>query len=163
MTKFFLTIYDFFERHRTWLWVSLWTSVIVMSLIACRLRFQTDIMSFVPEGDRARDKEVLAELRIKDRIIVMFSTDSDDVSPDDLIAAADAFETAVWQHTDSAHILRLDAAVDMSVFDNTLDFIYGHIPLFVDSVDYAALDSLLQPAVCRQRMAQNYADLLSPM
>ncbi|MDY6036934.1 MAG: hypothetical protein SPI67_05590, partial [Paludibacteraceae bacterium] len=101
MTKFFLTIYDFFERHRTWLWVSLWASVIVMSLIACRLRFQTDIMSFVPEGDRARDKEVLAELRIKDRIIVMFSTDSDDVSPDDLIAAADAFETAVWQHTDS--------------------------------------------------------------
>ena len=163
MTKFFLTIYDFFERHRTWLWVSLCASVIVMSLIACRLRFQTDIMSFVPEGDRARDKEVLAELRIKDRIIVMFSTDSDDVSPDDLIAAADAFETAVWQHTDSAHILRLDAAVDMSVFDNTLDYIYGHIPLFVDSVDYAALDSLLQPAVCRQRMAQNYADLLSPM
>lgn len=163
MTKFFLTIYDFFERHRTWLWVALGVSVVVMSLIACRLRFQTDIMGFVPEGDRAHDKEVLAELRIKDRIIVMFSAASDEVSPDDLIAAADAFETAVWQQTDSAHILRLDARVDMSVVDNTIDFIYRHLPLFIDSTAYAAVDSLLQPAVCRQRMAQNYTDLVLPM
>ncbi|MGN0186566.1 MAG: 1-acyl-sn-glycerol-3-phosphate acyltransferase [Paludibacteraceae bacterium] len=163
MTKIFLTIYDFFERHRPWMWVLLGVSIVVMSLIACRLRLQTDIMSFLPDSDRTQDKEVLADLRLKDRIIVMFSAESDEVSPDDLIAAADVFETTIWQQTDSAHILCLDARVDMSVLDNTLNFIYRHIPLFVDSTDYVTLDSVLQPDVCLQRMTQNYVDLLSPM
>lgn len=164
MTRFFLKIYDFFERRRVWMWLLMLGSVAVMAVLAARLRLHTDITSFVPDNaEQGGGKEILANLKIKDRIIVLFSAESEAVTPDDLIEAADAFEAELWQRTDSAHILNLDARVDLSVVDNTIDFIYSHLPIYLDSADYAALDSLLQPQNCAERMAGNYRDLLSPM
>lgn len=164
MTRFFLKIYDFFEQRRALLWLLMLVSVVVMALLAAQLRLHTDITSFVPESaEQGGSKEILANLKIKDRIIVLFSAENEAVTPDDLIAAADAFEAELWQRTDSAHILNLDAHIDVSVVDNTINFIYRNLPVFLDSTDYAALDSLLQPQVCDERMAENYRDLLSPM
>ncbi len=164
MTRFFLKIYDFFERRRTLMWLLMLGSAAVMAVLAAQLRLQTDITSFVPDSaEQGGSKEILANLKIKDRIIVLFSAENEAVAPDDLIEAADAFEAELWQRTDSAHVLNLETQIDVAVVDNTINFIYNHLPVYLDSTDYAALDSLLQPHVCTQRMAENYNDLMSPM
>lgn len=163
MTRFFLKIYDFLRLHRGLMWTLLIGSVVVMGALASQLRLHTDISNFLPESEEQRNQEVLAKLKIKDRIIILFSAENEQVTPDDLIAAADIFEDELWQRTDSAHILALDSRIDLSVVDNTINFIYQNLPVFLDSADYAALDSLLLPQNCAVRMVENYNDLMSPM
>lgn len=164
MTKLFLKIFDFFEKRRAWMWGLMLGTTVIMAVLATQLKLHTDITSFVPDGaEQGGSKEVLTNLKIKDRIIILFSADDETVFPDDLIECADAFETKLWQQTDSAHIMCFDTHVNLSMIDNTIDFIYNHLPIYLDSADYMALDSILQPNRCAERMAENYSNLLSPM
>lgn len=158
MTGFFLAIYDYLSRHRGVMWGSLAASVVVMLLLAFNLRIHTDINDFMPELSNG-DNEVIASLKVKDRIIVMFSALTDEADEERLSEAADMFEAELWSRSDSAHVLRLMSHADMTMFGRTVGFIYDNLPLYIDSIDYVRLDSLLDMDVANAHMSDLYGQM----
>ncbi|MBO4371019.1 MAG: MMPL family transporter [Paludibacteraceae bacterium] len=160
MKKLFVRIFDWFDAHKPLLWGLLALTVILFGLMAVHIGFKSDITDFVPGLSEGQGKLVFEHLKVKDRTVVLFSLqDTAETDPDLLLEVAEAYSDAIEQ---SDLPLHFEMRTDPEAFSRSFDWIMRHLPCYLEEADYARLDSMLQPAHCRQQLAQDYALLLSP-
>lgn len=166
MSIFFIRIYDFFANRKGLFYTLLVGSFILMAFFASRLKLQEDITSFFPDDTESTHNNALIfkNLKIKDRIIVMVSA-SDTMldDPEELIAYAESFETALLQRFDSSLLHTLITTIDEDKIQNTIDFIYNHLPVYLDQADYLRIDSVMNQQAIDGLMKKNYDYMVSPM
>jgi 1-acyl-sn-glycerol-3-phosphate acyltransferase len=93
----------------------------------------------------------------------MFSEiDSSQHNGEDLIAASEKLKELLSEADSSGLIEKYISVVGNYDISSTSDFVYEHLPLFMDDSDYKALDSLLSPSVMRSKLADDYSTLVSP-
>jgi len=164
MSTFFIAIYNFFEKHRVWLYVSMLASFVAIILVCSTIRMNQSLTAFIPNIDKSNNMgKVFGNLKIKDKMFVLFS-------------AGENGELNVQQAASEAQLLRdsLMAEFGQTTIDDILlsidetdlvsgvsEFVYSHLPLFADSADYAYFDSVCQPDAIAQRMKANRSNLLS--
>jgi hypothetical protein len=61
-----------------------------------------------------------------------------------------------------SHIKSVRSKVDSRLVESVHHYVMNNLPIFLDTIDYARLDSLLQPGNLRAHMARQYAQLLAP-
>ena len=49
MTKFFVGLYNYFERHKVLFYLSLSVCILFMALFAAQVRFEENVTSFFPD------------------------------------------------------------------------------------------------------------------
>lgn len=166
MSKLFVHIYNYLERHTAVRYLLLIGSFLLMLLFAVQVKFEEDVTRFFPDTQDARSTEIVFQnLKIKDKIIVMLSsadTVSGRVSSERLIDAADSLKDNLLKEAGSEYITDIFSEVDGDMVGKVTGFIYDNLPVFLTESDYARMDSLLTPEGIERRMRSNYLNLLSP-
>lgn len=165
MSKIFLGIYDFLQRHRGVYYCLLIGSVLVMAGIAIQVKFEEDVTRFFPDMEDAHHSEVVFKnLKVKDKIVFMLSAKdtTQGVPPGQLIAAGDSLRRSLMQKGGGEYIRSILGEVGSDMVGQTIDFIYAHLPVFLTDNDFMRLDSLLTEEAIDRRMQENMRNLLSP-
>ncbi|MEG1983128.1 MAG: 1-acyl-sn-glycerol-3-phosphate acyltransferase [Alistipes sp.] len=164
MTELFLSLYDFFRTRRKLLFCLTIFAVILLALLACRVRFDENITDIFPKTTDGQNMSmVFKNLKSKDKIIVLFTARDENVSEDDLIEVCDDFAARLNTPDIRKNIRSITSGIDSDEIARTTDFIYNHLPIFLDEADYVRIDSLLQSGGIDRIMKQNYQRMLSPI
>ncbi|MDR1879828.1 MAG: 1-acyl-sn-glycerol-3-phosphate acyltransferase [Tannerellaceae bacterium] len=168
MSRLFLLVYDYLERHRAQCYLLMAASFAALLFFAVQVRLEEDVTRFFPDTKEARYTEaVFRNLKIKDRIIILVSardTTRKSVTAERLIEAGDALkEELLHVAGGEEYISEIFAEVDDGLAGQATRFIYDHLPLFLTGSDYERMDSLFRPEQLARRMQANRNTLLLPV
>lgn len=165
MTQLFIQIYKFFQQHKFFLYFSLAICVGVMAYFALQVRFEENVARFLPDTKSAETaSKVFQNLKIKDKIIVMFSAVDTVNLPDydEYIEVSTQLEQELSGETGQTHIKDIFYKVDDNVIGSMRNFVYDYLPVFLTDADYQRFDSLMNAESIAAIMQKNYGNLLSP-
>lgn len=162
MDKIFIKIYFLFRKCRPLFWSLMLSSVAVFAVIASGIRLEENITSFFPSsGNTDNMSEVFSNLKVSDKIVIMFSPSGgrsiDPDSRDSLFAASDRFGGLVAGA--SRKYIGEMGGDDMT---EMISFLETHLPLFMDDADYAHLAELDSPEAVDSAVRQDFVNLVSP-
>jgi len=158
MHRIFLPLYKFFQQHKVLLHILLWGSFALFAVFAFQLRLEENILKLLPKS--ATDNELaFSDIEIKDKgFIQLTSRDPENpVAPEELGAAMEEY-CNLLQEADSngTYIKGILHSLDLDLALNAMDFGLMHLPAFVDTSWYAAIEKATQRESIDRMMAQNY-------
>ncbi|HEY0608388.1 MAG TPA: MMPL family transporter, partial [Chitinophaga sp.] len=166
---FFTGIYNFFARHKAWLWISAIACFALAGLLASRIRLEEDITRILPQ-DKTLDKlqQVFNDSRFADKLVLMISQKDTMKAPepDSLTKAASdlGFGFALVDEFPlrDRYTKKLQIEVDDTAISALMQVIHDHLPLFLEAKDYHTIDSLITPHRLQESLQNNYRTLISP-
>lgn len=163
MHRIFVKIYNFFRRHRPVFWVSMFSSFAIFLFMASKIHLEENITSFFPSGNSSHMAEVYSNLKVSDKILIMFSSTDGSIDldkEDSLFAAAARFgELVEAAGVPAGKYLDCVSGDDIS---GMLDFVGEHLPVLMEDSDYESLARLDNPAVVDSAIRNVYLNLISP-
>ena len=163
MHRIFVKIYNFFRRHRPVFWVSMFSSFAIFLFMASRIHLEENITSFFPSGNSSHMAEVYSNLKVSDKILIMFSSADGSIDlnkEDSLFSAAARFgELVEAAGVPEGKYLDCVSGDDIS---GMLDFVGEHLPVLMEDSDYESLARLDNPAVVDSAIRNVYLNLISP-
>ncbi|MEG1290407.1 MAG: 1-acyl-sn-glycerol-3-phosphate acyltransferase [Bacteroidales bacterium] len=164
MGKFFANIYDYFNGRKTLLFLLLAGSLAIMLYFAVKVKFEEDVTSFFPNSkDDAKTLSVFKNLKVKDKIFIIFSNPYNSNNPDRLIEASENYVKKLTASVGQSHIKTITTQVNDSIISTVTNLIYNNLPIFLTTADYTRLDSMRCEVVLKQKMQDNYNNLVSPI
>ena len=162
MTNFFIRAYRFFREHPAVCWLSMIVCFVFLGWQASRIHLEEDIDKLMPssKNEDGTTKLAFADLKIKDKVFVLFADKSEatgNVDYTKLIAACDAFVDSLQQ--DSALIEDVFYQLDENLMPDGIDYLMEHLPAYIDTSAYARFDTLLTREHFMAQMQQNRDDL----
>ena len=160
MTNSFVEIYAKIKKSKT-----LFFSLIFLFLAGCfyvatKINFEEDITRIIPKGEKNDiTAKVLQQLNFSDKITVMIEAKKDS-SKEKLSSIANDFLDTVTYYDE--YIKDIQGSVDNEQIDETFEFVYDNLPLFLEDEDYSKIKTKLRPDSIRNTMQQNYNTLISP-
>lgn len=164
MEKPFLIIFDFFQARKGTFWSILISLLIVLIVGASSVNLEEDITRFFPNDKRVEKLNyIFRNSKFSDRLVVMVSARDSAVGPipDSLVRVADELVGRIEANL-AEHIRRMEGKVDDSRVLEIFSSIQDQLPIYLTDEDYAAIDSLANPATARIRLQENYRQLVSP-
>ena len=163
---FTVACYRFFRRHRPVYWVLMVALFAFFGYFAAQIHLEEDINKLLPssKNEDGTTKLAFADLRIKDKVFLMFEANNEDVDTDELAEACDTFVGELLSADDEreeASRMVGDAFyyLDDDLLPDVVDYLTEHLPAYVDTSVYAGLDTLLTAGHMAQQMEQNRRDL----
>ena len=157
MSKFFLSIYERFEKHPIVLWVTIFICIVLFSCLASQIKFNENITSFFNDGKDETQSAVFDNLRIKDKIIVVVSG----TDPDEIIETADSFVENLQPAIDAGYIESVTEGIDQMAMEKCIDFIYSYLPIFLTDDDYARMADAVTETNIEKSVVNAYSMLTS--
>ncbi len=157
MSKIFLYIYDWFEKHPRTFYAVLTACVATCVALASQISLQENITNFFGANNE-KDNAIFDNLKAKDRIIVMLSGED----PDSIISAAEVFEENLAPLYDENLIRSVTAYVDEEVITKCTSFIYDYLPIFLEDEDYAAIEQRISTQSVDSLIHKAHRQLTSP-
>lgn len=147
MRRFFVKLYDFFEKKPLFLWVSLLVIVAVCIFGITRLRFVEDIGSFFPKGgDNKRVNYAYQHIGADNRIVISISEankNGGDVDYDLLTSAVEAVAERL-SSDDTANLTKdILYRIEQEKMAEITSFVLQNMPYFLENEDYERMDTLL--------------------
>ena len=146
MGEWVVRLYDAMAGHRRLCLVSFVAATLVLLALVLRLDFKEDISDFLPlETAEQEQLRMYQEVSGASRLFVIFeSRDSVEADPDVMVQAIEKFVSIVGERDTARMVSSLTDQADLSQAQQVAQFVYRHIPFFLDATDYARIDSLLQ-------------------
>jgi uncharacterized protein len=164
MEKLFISIYNFFEKRRGLFWVTLISSFLLLGFFASRIKLEEDIAKILPKDKKVEKlSEVFQNSKFLDKLVVTVSLKDTTAGaqPDSLVAFADAFVTALKKQY-GTYITKVQDRANDSLVLQMFTSISGQLPFYLDEKDYAAIDTLIEPATLQKTLQNNIRTLSSP-
>ena len=163
MTELVSILYRYFSRHRIQMYLLLGLSVLALSLSAVRLRFDENIISFLPVDDSTGTTvDVFGNLKVSDRFILMFSMSDGRQNDGSLQEAADSLVSFIRTGDTYGLVENIVDRVDGETVSSVTGFVFDHLPVFLTDDVYSRLDSLECPDVLEHQLQADRSLLLSP-
>ena len=134
-----------------------------MTYFALQLKFEENISNFFPDTKNEKNlNTVFNNLKVKDKIVVMFSS-SDSIPNEDILTEnANLFADSLTNKIGDTHIKNIILRIDDSLKYEVQNFVYDNLPIFLTDSDYMRMDSLFRQENMNALMQKNYSNLLSP-
>ncbi len=164
MERFFIAIYNYFERHRTYMWVAALCSFLIVGFLASRITFDKDITRILPHARNLdKQQQVFQDSRFADKLTVSISQKDTlaVAAPDELTAFADTFIAMAMKDL-PGYIKSIDGRPDDSSMMNMMGAIQGSLPVYLTEQDYTSIDSLFTEGKVKQQLNWDYNKLISP-
>ncbi|WP_164126332.1 1-acyl-sn-glycerol-3-phosphate acyltransferase [Sphingobacterium luzhongxinii] len=160
MHLIFYHIYCWVQRNKTIAGVIAFLFLLFFGFLASKLRFEEDITQIVPKSEKSDlTTKAIRQINFSDKITVLLErTPSTPV--EDLAMAAQHLADTLAQ--DSVYIKEINGRLDDTAVGQTYDFVYEHIPFFLDNADYDSLAVRISMKGMSERMSSNYQTLSSP-
>ena len=144
MTKFFLRIYDFLEKHRGLGIAIVLALTLLFAFLASKISYEEDIAKFLPRDEKSRKyQEVYQQFASQNRIVIVFSATGNDTLHA-LYEMEDAMQRLGDSLADCEMVKNLTTTVDEMQFLDLMDAVYNHLPFLLEDADYQWIDSLLR-------------------
>lgn len=161
MSKLFISIYYWFRKHRVAFWISMLSTLAVFALMASRIKIEEDITSFFPKSEGNRTMmEVFSNMRISDKLIVLFSTDRVEAGEDSLFDASDRLEVMLEEK--SSLIRNYSGRITSGKMSEMAGFVRDHLASFMSAEDFELLEKLDNQEVIDSLIRNDYLSLISP-
>lgn len=160
MEEMFYHIYVWVQRHKLLAAIVALLFLTGCGLLASKLRFEEDITQIIPKNERTDEfSRALKQLNFADKITVLIEK-NEETEASALTAVAAAFINSI--ETDSLPIREVTGRIEQEEMEDTYDFVYQNLSLFLDTADYHTIAERLQPDSISDRVSQNYRTLVSP-
>ncbi|KGO89684.1 1-acyl-sn-glycerol-3-phosphate acyltransferase [Flavobacterium suncheonense] len=160
MHNYFIGIHRLVQRNRL---LSVFVALAILvffGFLASKIKFEEDITRIIPKNDKADvTAKVLRQLNFSDKITVIIEK-APNGSVDDLAETADVFLDSIISC--NAYIKDIQGKVDEENIQETFDFVYRNLPLFLEDNDYRQIAQKLNRDSIAAQVAKNYRTLISP-
>ena len=159
--KFASRIYDFFSGHKTLMGLLMVALTAILVCLVLRLRFSENISDFLPLDKQEQEAmDVYQNISGAGRLYILFNNPGD---ADLTVSAIQFFEDKVFERDSLGWCSDLTMQIDMSQITEVSDFVYANMPYFLDTEDYARMDSLLaQASYLKERLQADRQLLMFP-
>ena len=156
--------YRYFSKHKFVMYLTLIATLGLFGVLSSKIYLEEDIAKLVPATDTGSGQLAFSDLKVKDRITVIFEPESEDVDPYTLTDACDEF-FALLEEVDTTHryVGSTLYMLDEGMLTDAVDYMLANLPAYIESDDYARIDSLLTSDNVAKTMTENYDMLLSEM
>lgn len=165
MSRILIALYNYLEQRRWLFWLLLAGSFVLLACGSLRIKLEENITSFFPDTKDARRTSVVFEnLKIKDKIVLLFSSQDSvkQVGTQRLVEAGDLFEQKLTEGLEAGLIRGIFSRVDGQVMSEVTDFVYDYLPIFIEEERYDHWDTLLTTVKIEKKLQGIYNNLLSP-
>lgn len=158
MHYYFFKAYLFIRKHK---FLSLLSVVILLGFLvrnAGRIHFEEDITRIIPRNEQTDlTAKVLQQLNFSDKITVI-------IDIEDSSGAAERMASDFMGSLDiPGRLIRsAQGMMDQEQVEGLFDFVYQHLPIYLEADDYQLLDSINKPAAIQVKLDQNLRSVLSP-
>jgi len=161
MQQFFYAIHSFVDR-RKFLSVALFTGLfMVLVFFATQIKFSEDITNLIPSNDKSDvAAKVLKQLNFADKISIVVSSEKNG-NAEDLTAYAGEFLDSL-EGNSKPYIGKIQGRIDEENIQQTFDFLYENLPLFLDKSDYEIIERKLSNDSIAAIVEKDYKSILSP-
>lgn len=161
MHQYFYAIHLFVNRQKSLSVLLAVLMLLVFGFFASQIKFEEDISKLIPANDKAdATAKVLKQLNFADKTTVIFKLEKNG-SQDDLKEMAAVFSDSVSKSC-KPYITGIQGKIDEENIQETIDFVYNNLPLFLDDKDYTAIQNKLQKDSIAATVQGNYKSIISP-
>ncbi len=161
MPNFFFDIYLYANKRK---FLSVLFSVILLfalGFFANKIQFSEDITRLIPTNDKTNTTaKVLKQLNFADKISILISVEIEG-SIDDLTETATLFVDSLNTNCQN-DIAKIQGKLDEENLQETFDFVYDNLPLFLDQNDYQTIQNKLSQDSISKIVDGNYKTIISP-
>lgn len=160
MHHFFIRIHNWVQQNKSLSVGIAFCVLFTFGFLASKIRFEEDITRIIPKNDKADiTAKVLQQLKFSDKITVIIEKDKVG-SVDDMTATADAFLDSIASCKD--YVQDIQGKIDEENIQETFDYVYNNLPLFLDDKDYREITHKLSKDSVSAQVDKNYRTLISP-
>ncbi|UOK42936.1 MULTISPECIES: MMPL family transporter [Flavobacterium] len=160
MHIYFIRIHHFVQRNKLAAVGIALAFLLVFGFFASKIKFEEDITRIIPKNDQADvTAKVLQQLNFSDKITVIIEKGKGG-TVDDMAETATVFLDSVASC--NAYIKDIQGKVDEESIQETFDFVYNNLPLFLEDKDYDRIEQKLNKDSVAVQVDKNYRTLISP-
>jgi 1-acyl-sn-glycerol-3-phosphate acyltransferase len=160
MGNYLFHFYTFIIKNK---FLSIAVAVILflfLGFFASRISFQENINQLIPSNDQSGvTSKVLEQVNFADKITIIISREKG--STDDLTQYANSFIDSLDTNC-TPFVEKVQGKIEDENIQETFEFVYANLPLFLDQKDYTVIESKLQKDSVAASVAANYKSLISP-
>lgn len=159
-----ISLYHFFQKHKILFYSLLIASSMIFVYLGSKVEYEEDISKLLPSTQSGSSEELVFEnLKVKDKIFLLFVPKTDTVDAGILTERCDAFVEALIQKDSAIHdIQHILYKIDDELIQSGMEFVFNHVPIFIDTTMYPQIESLLTKEAIDQQMNTNYDLVISP-
>ena len=158
MTALFIRIYRYFRDNRAVCWLSMVVLFVFFGYFAAQIHLEEDINQLMPssKNEDGSTKLAFADLKIKDKTFLLFEG-SDYLQ---LAETCDEFVDSLLARDSVSHSIGdVFYSLPEDLMPDGVDYLTEHLPAYIDTSFYAAIDTLLTRQHFERQMQQNREDL----
>ena len=160
MHKVFLPIYQYFNGHKTLMYIVLAATLAIFLFFGLRLHYEEDITKLLPESS-VESQLAFSSIELKDKIYLQITSADEPLSPEVLGERIDEFVDLLFEKDSSNHFIsNVLYKMEPEMALNALDFVVGHIPSFIDTSVYHDFEKIMEPEAIRTQMWVNYEQMM---
>lgn len=134
--------------------------VLVLGFLAFRISFQENINQLIPSNDQSGiTSKVLNQVNFADKITIIIST-NENGSSENLTEYANVFLDSL--EPCKPYISKVQGKIEEENIQETFDFVYDNLPLFLDQKDYEDIQNKLHKDSIANTVAADYKSIISP-
>lgn len=161
MQRLFVSINNYFKENKFRAIGILLTLLLVLFYFATRISFQENITQLIPSNSKSDiTSKVLKQVNFADKITIIINSKNDG-TPDDLTAYANQFIDSIDANC-KPYISKVQGKIDEKNIQETFDFVYKNLPLFLDKNDYATIENKINSDSIAKIVEADYKSLISP-
>ncbi|MES2748198.1 MAG: 1-acyl-sn-glycerol-3-phosphate acyltransferase [Bacteroidota bacterium] len=161
MHDFFTAMYTYLNKRKFFSFILFLALLSVLGFFALRLQFSEDITRLIPTNDKTNTTaKVLNQLNFADKITIKISSKKNG-TPEDLTQAATLF-LADLDANSKDYVGKVQGKLDEKNLQETFDFVYNNLPLFLDKADYQTIQNKIQNDSIAKIVEADYKSLISP-
>ena len=160
MQTFFIKLYHLISKNRVIALVGTLLFLLALVFFATKIKFEEDITRIIPQNEKSDiTAKVLQQLNFSDKITVIIEKEKNGTI-DDLTETAYTLLDSLEQL--NGYISEIQGRVNEENIQETFDFVYANLPLFLDATDYKNIQNKLTKDSIAFQVHKNYKTLLSP-
>jgi len=139
-------------------WIVVVALFLFFGYFATQIHLEEDINSLMPssKNEDGTTKLAFANLRIKDKIYILFQGENPDVTA----AACDAFvDSLSARDKDSSMVEDVFYRIPEDIIGDMIEYLSAHLPAYIDTSAYSAIDTMLTTVHFEEQMRRNRDDL----
>ncbi|HKO75898.1 MAG TPA: 1-acyl-sn-glycerol-3-phosphate acyltransferase [Flavobacterium sp.] len=132
-----------------------------LGFFASKLTFEENINKMIPSSDKSGvTSKVLDQVNFADKITIIISCKNSG-SADNLTEYANAFIDSLDANC-KPFVAKVQGKIEEENIQETYDFVYANLPLFLDKKDYELIQNKLQKDSIINSIASDYKSIISP-
>ncbi|HEU4789083.1 MAG TPA: 1-acyl-sn-glycerol-3-phosphate acyltransferase [Flavobacterium sp.] len=161
MRNFLYDLYVFMTKRKFLSAGIVIAMALFLGFFASKITFQENINQLIPSNDKSGvTSKVLDQVNFADKITIIISSKRNG-SPENLTEYANAFIDSLNVNC-KPFVAKVQGKIEEENIQETFDFVYANLPLFLDQKDYALIQNKLQKDSIANSVASGYKSIISP-